>query len=82
MKYVDGIAATTQITSAFPEARVMIVTDYDDQELRGASCKAGACGYLLKENLLDLSQILRAHTPLKAAGAVAPTSWMQPDSHR
>ncbi len=28
MKYVDGFAATGQITSVFPNAKVIIVTDY------------------------------------------------------
>ena len=60
MKNVDGITATGRITSAFPDARVLIVTDYDDHDLRLASREAGACGYVVKENLLDLSLILRA----------------------
>jgi CheY-like chemotaxis protein len=67
MRNVDGITATNQITSAFADARVLIVTDYDDQDLRQASSEAGACGYVVKENLLDLSQMLRAHMPTKAS---------------
>ncbi len=63
MKNVDGIVATGRITSTFPEARVLIVTDYDDQDLRAASREAGACGYVVKENLLDLSRILRPDAP-------------------
>ena len=33
MEGLDGIAATKQIIAAFPEAQIMIVTDYDDAEL-------------------------------------------------
>ena len=60
MKHVDGIAATCQITAAFPEAKVIIVTGYDDPELRGAASEAGAYGYVNKENLLELPRLLRA----------------------
>ncbi len=63
MRDVDGITATSRITSAFPGARILIVTDYDDQDLRAASHEAGARGYVVKENLLDLSRILRPDAP-------------------
>jgi two-component system response regulator DegU len=63
MKDVDGIAATNQITTAFPDAKVIIVTDYDDDDLRGASRRAGAGWYVNKENLLNLPQILRDEMP-------------------
>ena len=58
MSEVDGIEATEQIRAADPEARILIVTDYDDKELRYASLQAGACGYVLKDNLLDLVRLL------------------------
>ena len=57
MPHVDGLAATRELKAVFPEARVLIVTDYDDGSLRASALDAGACGYVLKENLLDL----RAH---------------------
>jgi CheY-like chemotaxis protein len=60
MPRMDGITATRQITAAFPDARVLIVTDYDDPELREAARAAGACGYVLKENLLELKLLLQA----------------------
>jgi CheY-like chemotaxis protein len=63
MKEVDGLAATRQIKAAFPEARIIIVTGYDDARLRAAAQEAGACGYVHKENLLELRQILSAHSP-------------------
>lgn len=58
MEAVDGIEATRQIVGAFPAARVIIVTDYDDTELRDAAKDAGACDFVSKENLLDLGQVL------------------------
>jgi DNA-binding NarL/FixJ family response regulator len=58
MDEVDGIQATLQIKAYDPEARVVIVTDYDDDTLRQAAIRAGACGYVLKDNLLALVQLL------------------------
>jgi CheY-like chemotaxis protein len=58
MEAGDGITATREITSAFPEARVIIVTGHGDESLRAASRDAGACGYVLKENLLGLRRLL------------------------
>src|SRR5215470_17985253 len=51
---VNGITATRRIKAEYPEARVVIVTSYDDEQLRGAAKVAGACGYVLKEDLLAL----------------------------
>jgi CheY-like chemotaxis protein len=55
---LNGLAATRQITTAWPQAKIMIVTDYDDDELREAARHAGACEYVIKENLLELRRIL------------------------
>jgi len=58
MKNVDGITATRQIMAAYPQAKIMIVTDYNDDDLRRAAREAGASGYVVKENLLDIVDIL------------------------
>ena len=58
MPGLDGIAASHQITAADPEAKIVIVTDYDDERLRTAARNAGACDYVSKERLLDLRPIL------------------------
>ncbi len=55
----DGITTTRQLLAADPAARVLIVTSYDDADLRQAAAAAGACGYVLKNNLLDLRQLLK-----------------------
>ena len=54
MDEVDGIETTRRIKAADPAARIIIVTDYDDDSLRQAAIHGGACGYVLKDNLLDL----------------------------
>jgi len=60
MKEVDGLTSTQQITTAWPGARVIIVTSYDDASLREAARQAGAHRYVLKENLFELRSILAA----------------------
>ena len=58
MKQVDGIQATKQIRAAHPTARIVIVSDYDDAELRKAALQAGAFDYRLKDDLTDLIQLV------------------------
>ena len=55
MKRFNGLAATQNIISRFPDAKIIIVTNYDETDLRDEARKAGACGYMLKDNLIDLS---------------------------
>lgn len=58
MKDVDGIAATREIRAQDPAAKIIIVTSYDGADLREAAREAGARGYVLKENLLDVRLLL------------------------
>ena len=54
MPRMNGLTATTEIRQRYPSARVIVVTDYDDEDLRIAAAKAGACGYALKQDLGNL----------------------------
>lgn len=56
---VDGITATRHICAADPAAQIIIVTMYDEADLREAAQAAGARGYVLKENLWEVRQWLR-----------------------
>ena len=58
MACTGGLEATRRILAADPTARVLIVTDYDDAHWRAAAIEAGACGYVLKDNLLDVRRLL------------------------
>lgn len=60
MKPIDGLRATAAIKTRWPETRVVIVTQCDDAELRAEALRAGACAYVLKENLHELPGILMA----------------------
>ena len=59
MNEVDGITATRQITAAFPDAKVVIVSNYDSDELREAASEAGARAFCSKANLLSLRSLFR-----------------------
>ena len=59
MKEMDGLEAASRIVAAFPEARIVIVTDYDDSELREAAHRAGARHYINKRRLFDLRLLLK-----------------------
>jgi CheY-like chemotaxis protein len=56
----SGIAATRRIKADYPDARIIIVTDYNDNHLRSAAKAAGAYDYVLKEDLSVLKRILTA----------------------
>ena len=58
MARMDGLTATRRLRAAHPEARVIIVTKHDDESLRAAAFENGACGFVLKENLLELRLLL------------------------
>ena len=60
MPEMNGIEATACIRSMDPEARVVMVTEYDDAALRHNAEFAGAMGYYLKENLMELRRFLEA----------------------
>ena len=58
MKHTDGLTATKAVKARFADAKIIIVTNYDDADLRESARAAGACGYVLKENLFDMRRIL------------------------
>ena len=60
MKEMDGIEATRRICQADRNAKVVILTDYDDIELRRAAAAAGTIHYALKDNLPDLVRLIES----------------------
>ena len=45
----DGVTATRRVRNSVPSSRVIVLTNYDEDELVFSSIRAGASGYLLKE---------------------------------
>ncbi len=49
MPRMDGVEATRRIRSRHPEARILVLTTFDEDELVFDAIRAGASGYLLKD---------------------------------
>ncbi len=58
MKDGDGLSATREILRRDPAARILIVTQFDEEPLREAATESGAFGYMLKQNLLGIRRFL------------------------
>jgi CheY-like chemotaxis protein len=58
MRGIDGIEATRRITRAFPNARVIIVSQYDDDNFWRAARSAGAENMVSKSDLFPIRRIL------------------------
>lgn len=60
MDMMDGIEATKEILHAWPEAKIIIVTSFIDDEKVYPAIEAGASGYLLKTSAAhDIAQAIR-----------------------
>ncbi len=57
MQRVNGLDATREIVSVYPDAKIAIVTNHDDTDIRLAATNAGASAYIIKENLTDLCRL-------------------------
>ncbi len=60
MEPVNGLTATEAIIKSHPQAKIVIVTQYDDPEYREAAKNTGARAYVLKEDLLDIPGIVKS----------------------
>ena len=71
MPFMDGVAATREITSRLPNTRIVMLTMHHDAEVAQRAIRAGATGYLVKDCSLDE---VRATIVMAASGdtAVSP----------
>ena len=58
MPKLNGIDATRQIVSRFPEAQIIILTQHDDHWLRRIAMDAGASHYVSKADLSPLTTLV------------------------
>jgi CheY-like chemotaxis protein len=59
MKGMNGFEATREIKKGFPEACVVIVSQWDSAALREAAKESGADAYVNKKSLLPLRDFIR-----------------------
>ncbi len=61
MKVMDGIEATEKIIASHPEAKVIIVSQYNDESTIEAAKTAGAVEFVSKENLSNVIEFINNH---------------------
>jgi two-component system response regulator DegU len=59
MRPVDGLTATREILSRYPEAKIIAVTQYQDTSTRETAMSLGACAFVGKDDLMSLRSLLR-----------------------
>src|SRR2546421_4212388 len=68
----EGIDAAHQIRAAHPDVGVVVLSQYADEEYAYELLKEGAAGlgYLLKERVADIDELVRALTEVSKGGSV------------
>ncbi len=72
MPGMDGVEATRRMVERWPDARVIILTTFDDDEYIFEGLRVGALGYLLKDVSGD--ELARAIRKVAAGGALIEPS--------
>jgi len=72
MPGMDGVEATRRLRERWPEARVIILTTFDDDEYVFEGLRAGALGYLLKD--VSGHELAEAVRTVAAGGALIEPS--------
>jgi two-component system response regulator DegU len=62
MKKVNGIKATADLILKYPEAKVIIITNYPTGDLKEDAAKAGAVEFIDKDNLSFLESIFKKYS--------------------
>mgnify|MGYP000186407858 CR=1 FL=1 len=60
MKDMDGLSAASQILSRHPEAKILLLTTFLDDEYIIRALRLGAKGYLLKQDYASIAPSLKA----------------------
>ena len=61
MEPMDGLVASRKIMTAHPEAKIIILTNFDDKRYRQAAQEAGVRAFLPKEQLNNITAVLFEH---------------------
>ncbi|MDO4313095.1 MAG: response regulator transcription factor [Eubacteriales bacterium] len=60
MKEVNGLTASEQILSEYPDAKILLLTTFSDDEYIVKALKAGVKGYLLKQDYNSIIPAIKA----------------------
>jgi CheY-like chemotaxis protein len=73
MPGMDGFEAIKSIKEVHPEAKVLIVTSFNESQFRDKAHTVGAVGFFLKENLLPLRLLLEKESKGSSRSASGDT---------
>lgn len=73
MPYVDGVSAIGTASSLYPHIKFVVLTIFDDDDKIFRAIRAGACGYLLKEESGQAITDMLMNLWESGAGPISPS---------
>jgi DNA-binding NarL/FixJ family response regulator len=73
MPVMDGVTAIASASSLYPDIKFVVLTIFDDDEKVFRAIKAGACGYLLKEESGSVIADMLMNLWESGAGPISPS---------
>ena len=73
MPHMDGVAAIATASSLYPQIRFVVLTIFDDDDKIFRAIRAGACGYLLKEESGQVITDMLMSLWESGAGPISPS---------
>ncbi len=72
MPDMDGVEATAQVTTLYPQVKVLVLSAHEDRDALFAAIDAGAAGYLIKDT--EPEELARAIRVVAAGGSIVSPS--------
>lgn len=60
MKEVDGIESTERLLAEFPDAKILLLTTFEEEDYISRALRIGCKGYILKQNISHLVPAMQA----------------------
>jgi len=73
MPHTDGVSAIGTASSLYPHIKFVVLTIFDDDDKIFRAVKAGACGYLLKEESGEVINEMLMNLWESGAGPISPS---------
>jgi DNA-binding NarL/FixJ family response regulator len=73
MPEIDGVSAIGTASSLYPATKFVVLTIFDDDDKIFRAIKAGACGYLLKEESGEVIADMLMNLSETGAGPISPS---------
>ena len=73
MPHIDGVAAISTAASLYPKVKFVVLTIFDDDDKIFRAIRAGACGYILKEESGTVISNMLVNLAESGAGPISPS---------